>query len=97
KPAAVARSGLAAASLRPRRAGRPETQPPRGVGREAGWSAAASGSGSALGAGAKPVRGALGGTGSLRLHRAEDVNSSESRWLGAATRDTITDWLRHAR
>lgn len=51
---------------------------------------------SAFDAGREPVRGALGGTSSLRSPRPGNANSCESGWLGDATRDTLTDSHRPA-
>ncbi len=46
---------------------------------------------SAFGAARKPVRGALGGTGSLRSQRPEDANACEFDDLRGASRDALTD------
>jgi hypothetical protein len=47
--------------------------------------------GSAFVAVHQPIRNALGGTDSLRSHCPGNANACESRWLGGASRDALSD------
>lgn len=79
-----ARTGPSTTKPRPLATGAPVNHQAPRVGR-------ATLNGSAFVAVRQLVRCALGGTGSLRSHRPENANACESRWLGDASRDALSD------